>query len=48
MAYAGLTGVALDNMQIRNIGILGYAVLFPIAAGMLARVFLVSAVKAKQ
>jgi hypothetical protein len=26
-------------MQVRNVGILGYAVLFPIAAGLLANLF---------
>jgi hypothetical protein len=26
-------------MQVRNIGIMGYAVLFPIAAGVLAHLF---------
>jgi hypothetical protein len=36
LAFLGLAGVALANMQVRNIGIIGYAILFPIAAGMLA------------
>ena len=40
LALAGLIGVPLNNMQVRNVGIVGYAVLFPIAAGMLAVVFL--------
>jgi hypothetical protein len=39
LAFLGLTGVALANMQVRNIGILGYAVLFPIAAAMLVSLF---------
>jgi hypothetical protein len=38
-AFAGLAGVPLSNMQVRNIGIMGYAVLFPIAAALLAAVF---------
>jgi hypothetical protein len=36
LAFSGLAGAALDSMQIRNIGILGYAVLFPVAAGAMA------------
>jgi hypothetical protein len=36
LAFLGLAGVFLANMQVRNIGILGYAVLFPIAAAILA------------
>ena len=36
LALVGLLGVPLANMEIRNIGIIGYAVLFPIAAGLLA------------
>lgn len=39
LAFVGLAGVPMDNMNIRNIGILGYVVLFPIAALMLAIVF---------
>jgi hypothetical protein len=38
-AFAGLAGVSLANMQVRNLGIVGYAVLFPIAAALLARLF---------
>jgi len=38
LSLGGLVGVALANMQIRNMGIVGYAVLYPIAAGALARV----------
>ncbi|ULQ55484.1 hypothetical protein KJS94_12605 [Flavihumibacter rivuli] len=30
LSFLGLLGVVLDNMQVRNIGILGYAVLSPI------------------
>jgi hypothetical protein len=36
LAFIGLAGVPLANMQVRNIGIVGYAVLFPIAAAFLA------------
>ena len=36
LALVGLSGVPLANMQVRNIGIIGYAVLFPIAAALLA------------
>jgi hypothetical protein len=39
LAFLGLAGVALADMQVRNIGIIGYAVLFPIAAAMLACLF---------
>jgi hypothetical protein len=39
LAFSGLAGVPLANMQLRNIGIIGYAVLFPIAATMLALLF---------
>jgi hypothetical protein len=39
LAFLGLAGVALANMQVRNIGIIGYAVLFPIAAALLAKLF---------
>lgn len=39
LAFAGLVGVPLANMQLRNIGIVGYAVLFPVAAAILALVF---------
>jgi hypothetical protein len=39
LAFAGLIGVPLDDMQLRNIGVLGYAFLFPIAAGIMAVVF---------
>jgi len=36
LAFAGLAGVPLADMRVRNIGIVGYAVLFPLAAGLLA------------
>ena len=39
LALLGLVGVPLFDMQIRNIGILGYVVLFPIAAGVMAVLF---------
>lgn len=39
LAFVGLIGVPLADMNIRNIGIIGYVVLFPIAAVMLAIVF---------
>lgn len=39
LAFVGLVGIPTDNMNIRNIGIIGYVVLFPIAAVMLATVF---------
>jgi hypothetical protein len=39
LAFAGLAGVALGNMQIRNVGIIGYAVAFPVAAAFMARLF---------
>lgn len=39
LAFIGLAGVPLSDMQVRNIGIIGYAVLFPIAAALLAREF---------
>ncbi|NJK64409.1 MAG: hypothetical protein HC921_18500 [Synechococcaceae cyanobacterium SM2_3_1] len=39
LALIGLAGVPMDNMNIRNVGIIGYVVLFPIAAALLAIVF---------
>ena len=39
LALAGLAGVPLANMQVRNVGIIGYAVLFPIAAALMVGVF---------
>lgn len=38
-AFAGLAGVPLADMSVRNIGIVGYAVLFPIASALSAVVF---------
>jgi len=39
LALLGLAGVPFANMQVRNIGIIGYAAFFPIAAGSLAQLF---------
>ena len=36
LAFAGLAGIALDDMAVRNVGILGYALAFPVAAAWLA------------
>lgn len=36
LSLVGLLGVPLGDMRVRNAGIVGYAVLFPVAAGMLA------------
>jgi hypothetical protein len=38
-ALAGLSGVVAGDMQLRNIGIVGYVALFLIAAGLLAVLF---------
>ncbi|KEF41602.1 MAG: hypothetical protein ER33_10545 [Cyanobium sp. CACIAM 14] len=35
MAFGGLAGVPLASMPLRNIGIVGYAVLFPLAAALM-------------
>ena len=34
LAFLGLAGVPLGDMRARNLGIVGYAVVFPIAAGL--------------
>jgi hypothetical protein len=39
LALAGLSGVALDNMQYRNIGIVGYVPVFMAVAALLAVLF---------
>jgi hypothetical protein len=39
LAFAGLLGIPMGNMQVRNIGIIGYAVLFPVGAALLAVMF---------
>jgi GNAT superfamily N-acetyltransferase len=36
LALAGLAGVVLGDMQVRAIGVVGYAMCFPVAAAMLA------------
>jgi hypothetical protein len=35
LAFIGLVGVPLANMQFRNVGIIGYAVTFPLAAAFM-------------
>jgi hypothetical protein len=37
LAFIGLAGVPLANMSVRNIGIIGYVVLFPVATALVAR-----------
>jgi hypothetical protein len=39
LCLAGLLGVVTANMQIRNIGIVGYAIVFPVVILFIARVF---------
>ncbi len=39
LGFLGLAGVPLANMNIRNIGIIGYGLLFPIAAVLIAVTF---------
>ena len=39
IALAGLSGVAANDMRLRNIGIAGYALLFPVVAALLAALF---------
>jgi hypothetical protein len=39
LSFVGLAGVPLASMQVRNTGIVGYAVLFPIAAALMLPVF---------
>ena len=39
LSLLGLLGVATGDMQVRNIGIVGYAVVFPVASLMMRRVF---------
>lgn len=39
LAFAGLLGLPLGDMNVRNIGILGYAAAFPIAAALLGRAY---------
>ena len=39
LALAGLSGVVTGDMRLRDIGILGYAGVFPVAAALLAVFF---------
>jgi hypothetical protein len=39
LCLAGLLGVVTANMQIRNIGIIGYAIVFPTVTLLMARLF---------
>jgi len=39
LSFAGLLGVVTGDMQVRNIGILGYAFVFPAASLMMYRLF---------
>ncbi len=39
LALAGLAGVFTNDMQIRNVGIVGYAVVFPVAAALIGLLF---------
>jgi hypothetical protein len=39
LAFLGLVGVPIANMEVRNIGIIGYAFLFPVAAALSAVTF---------
>lgn len=39
LAFLGLAGVPLGNMKVRNIGIIGYVLLFPLATVLSAVVF---------
>jgi hypothetical protein len=39
LAIGGLAGLFVDDMNIRNIGIVGYAVVFPVAGVLLVRLF---------
>jgi hypothetical protein len=39
LAFVGLAGVPLADMNVRNIGIIGYVLLYPIAAVLLSIVF---------
>jgi hypothetical protein len=37
LALGGLAGVAVDDMAVRNIGIVGYAVVYPVVVAFMAR-----------
>jgi hypothetical protein len=39
LALAGLGGAIVGDMRLRNIGIVGYAGVFPIAAALIALLF---------
>lgn len=39
LSLVGLAGVPMANMYVRNLGIIGYAVLFPIAAALMVFLF---------
>jgi predicted lysophospholipase L1 biosynthesis ABC-type transport system permease subunit len=39
LALAGLAGVVAGDMQLRNIGIIGYVVVFLVVAGLLGVLF---------
>jgi hypothetical protein len=39
LALAGLGGVVVGNMQVRNVGIVGYTVVFSVVALLLAILF---------
>jgi hypothetical protein len=39
LCRAGLAGVVVGNMQVRNIGIVGYGAVFPVVSLLVARVF---------
>jgi hypothetical protein len=39
LALAGLSGVVAGDMQLRNIGIVGYVVVFLVVAGLLGLLF---------
>ena len=39
LCLAGLLGVLLNNMSVRNIGIVGYAVVLPIVMLLMGRLF---------
>ncbi len=39
LALAGVAGVFLDDMRVRNVGVVGYAVVFPAAAALIGILF---------
>ena len=44
LSLAGLAGVPLGDMQVRNVGVVGYALVFPVAAALIVRNFWTSKV----